>query len=147
MRLRYITLSKPHKGMVIRFLIKITGYSRQQMTRLISKYMQTGSVHWHPARKNGFHKKYQRADTLLIAQTDEIHNTPCGHAIKKICERALHVFGDARYERMADISVSQIYTIRKTKTYRKKRQVFTKTQSKKSAIGTRRKPQPNNKPV
>ena len=35
--LRYITLSKPHKGMVIRFLIKITGYSRQQMTRLISK--------------------------------------------------------------------------------------------------------------
>ena len=145
-RLRYITLSKPHKGMVIRFLIKITGYSRQQMTRLISKYMQTGTVHWHPARKNGFHKKYQRADTLLLAQTDEIHNTPCGHAIKKICERALHVFGDARYERMADISVSQIYTIRKTKTYREKRQVFTKTQSKKSAIGTRRKPQPNNKP-
>ena len=27
-RLRYITLSKPHKGMVIRFLIKMTGYSR-----------------------------------------------------------------------------------------------------------------------
>ena len=70
--------------MVIRFLIKITGYSRQQMTRLVSKYMQTGSVHWHPARKNGFHKKYQRADTLLLAQTDEIHNTPCGHVIKKI---------------------------------------------------------------
>jgi len=49
-RLRYITLSKPHKGMVI-FLIKITGYSRQQMTQLISKYMQTGSVHWHLQRR------------------------------------------------------------------------------------------------
>ena len=116
------------------------------MTRLISKYIQTGTVHWHPARKNGFHKKYQRADTLLLAQTDKIHNTPCGHAIKKICERALHVFGDDRYERMAHISVSQIYTIRKTKTYQEKRQVFTKTQPKKSTIGTRRKPQPNNKP-
>ena len=71
-RLRYIMLSKPHKGMVIRFLIKITGYSRQQMTRLISKYMQTGSVHWHPARKNGFHKKYQRAIKLKDICSDDI---------------------------------------------------------------------------
>jgi hypothetical protein len=31
-RLRYITLSIPRKGIVIRFLIKITGYSRQHLT-------------------------------------------------------------------------------------------------------------------
>ena len=40
-RLGYITLSKPHKGVVIRFLMKITDYSRQQITRLIKKYLIT----------------------------------------------------------------------------------------------------------
>jgi hypothetical protein len=31
----YLTLSKPHKGTVIRYLLKMSGYSRQQLTRLI----------------------------------------------------------------------------------------------------------------
>ena len=33
-----ITLSKKDKGKVIRYLLKMTEYSRQQMTRLIKKY-------------------------------------------------------------------------------------------------------------
>jgi hypothetical protein len=106
-RLRYITLSKPTKVMVIRVLIKITGYSRQQMTRLISKYIQTGSVNWHPARTNDFHKKYQRTDTLLLAQTDEIHNTPCGHAIKKICEQAMLEFTKSRSRHSNDNALAE----------------------------------------
>ncbi len=31
----YLTLSKTHKGTVIRYLLKMSGYSRQQLTRLI----------------------------------------------------------------------------------------------------------------
>lgn len=34
----YITLSKKDKGVVIRYLLKMTDYSRQQLTRLIKKY-------------------------------------------------------------------------------------------------------------
>ena len=34
----YMSLSKKDKGVVIRYLIKMTGYSRQQLTRLIQKY-------------------------------------------------------------------------------------------------------------
>jgi len=145
-RLGYITLSKLHKGVVIRFLVKITGYSRQQITRLIKKYVQTGHVRWRPARNNGFQKKYQREDTLLIAGMDDLHNKPCGQATKKLCERAVKVYGDQKYARVADISVSHIYTIRKSKAYREKRQTFTKTRSKKSTIGVRRKPQPDQNP-
>ncbi len=37
-KFRYTTLSKPSKGIVVRFLMKISGYSRQQMTRLIKQY-------------------------------------------------------------------------------------------------------------
>ena len=33
-KFRYRALKKTEKGLVIRFLIKVSGYSRQQMTRL-----------------------------------------------------------------------------------------------------------------
>lgn len=37
-KFRYPTLNKRSKGVVVRFLIKITGYSRQQITRLVKQY-------------------------------------------------------------------------------------------------------------
>ena len=42
-RFRYLTLSKPEKGVVCRYLTRISGYSRQQITRLIKQYKQTGA--------------------------------------------------------------------------------------------------------
>jgi hypothetical protein len=36
-KFRYMTLSKKDKGTVIRYLIKMTEYSRQQITRLIKQ--------------------------------------------------------------------------------------------------------------
>ena len=41
-KFRYITGSKKDKGTVIWYLIKMTGYSRQQITRLIRQYKKTG---------------------------------------------------------------------------------------------------------
>ena len=43
-RLRYMTLEKKDKGIVIRFLMKISGYSRQQLTRLARQYTKTGRI-------------------------------------------------------------------------------------------------------
>ena len=40
----YITLPKKEKGTVIRYLLKMTEYSRQQLTRLIKKYTKTGRL-------------------------------------------------------------------------------------------------------
>jgi len=38
-KFRYIiTRSKSDKGIITRFLMKVTGYSRQQLTRLIGQY-------------------------------------------------------------------------------------------------------------
>ncbi len=39
----YMSLSKKDKGVVIRYLIKMTDYSRQQLARLIQKYTNTGT--------------------------------------------------------------------------------------------------------
>ncbi|MBT6457141.1 MAG: integrase, partial [Gammaproteobacteria bacterium] len=57
-KFHYITLPKKDKGTVIRYRLKMTEYSRQQLTRLIKKYTKTGKINWLPCRSNGFTKKY-----------------------------------------------------------------------------------------
>ena len=142
----YITLPRKDKGIVIRYLIKMTEYSRQQLTRLIKQYIKTGKINWTPCRSNGFTKKYTDNDIVLLAKTDELHDTPCGHAAKKLCERAHDVFDDKAYRRLTEISVSHLYNLRDSSRYKRQRRTFTKTKSKQVAIGERRKPHPEGKP-
>ena len=78
----------------------MTEYSRQQLTRLIKQYTETGKINWAPCRSNGFTKKYINEDITLLAKTDEIHDTPCGPAVKKLCERAHDVFDDQAYPKV-----------------------------------------------
>ena len=54
----YLSRKKKDKGTIRQFLIKLTGYSRQQLSRLIAQYRQTGVIKHTPARGNGFHQKY-----------------------------------------------------------------------------------------
>ena len=145
-KFRYMSLSKKDKGTVIQYLLKMTGYSRQQLTRLIHQYTKTGKICWTPCRSNGFTRKYTDKDIALLAKTDALHNTPCGHAIKKLCERAHNLFTEKAYERLSELSVSHLYNLRASEHYQRKRRVFTKTQSGQVAIGERRKPRPNGKP-
>lgn len=145
-RFDYMALSRPHKGVFIRYLIKVTSYSRQQITRLIKQYRNTGYVAYHPAKSNGFKGKYTAEDIRLIARMDERHDTPCGQAIKKLCERAYQVFDESEYQRLSDISVSHLYNLRKSKTYSNTRRHFEKTRPKNINIGERRKPVPEGKP-
>ena len=41
-KFRYRKRGKQDKGVLIRYLMKISGYSRQQITRLIAQYRKTG---------------------------------------------------------------------------------------------------------
>ena len=82
-RFDYMRISKADKGIVIRYLIKVTSYSRQQVTRLIKQYSNTGYIKHKPAITNGFKGKYTNDDIRLIAHMDERHDTPpCGQAHK-----------------------------------------------------------------
>jgi len=145
-KFNYMSLPKKDKGIVIRYLIKMSGYSRQQLTRLIQQYTKTGKINWTPCRSNGFVKKYSNQDIVLLAKTDALHDTPCGHAVKKICERACTVFDDEDYKRLSELSISHLYNLRDSERYKKQRRTFTKTQARKVAIGERRKPVPEGKP-
>ena len=78
---------------------------------------------------------------------DERHDTPNGGMIKKLCERAHYKYHEEGYERLAQISVSHIYNLRKEQAYQKERRHFEKTQSPKEInIGQRRQPHPQGCP-
>lgn len=145
-RFRYLTLGKREKGVVIRYLMKVGGYSRQQITRLIAQYRENGRIRREQKTVRGFRTKYGEQDINLLIQMDQRHDTPCGQRIKKLCERAHRLFGEAEYANLASISISHLYNLRKSVAYQNRRRHFTKTRPKQSSIGERRKPRPNGKP-
>jgi len=143
----YRALKKAQKGIVIRFLLQVTGYSRQQLTRLIQQYLEAGIVQQRTVnRPAGFRQKYNTEDITLLSKMDERYDTPSGAVIKKFCERACTLFGQTEYENIAKISVSHLYNIRNSSAYQKQRRIFEKTKSRQISIGERRKPNAEGKP-
>jgi hypothetical protein len=61
----YQTCSKKDKGLIRRFLIKMTGYSRQQVTRLIGQHKRKGRIKWQPCGDNGFSRRYSNVDVAI----------------------------------------------------------------------------------
>ena len=145
-RFRYPTLNKGSKGVVVRFLIKITGYSRQQITRLIKQYCVTGKIERQQRIYQGFERLYTVEDISLLASLDERHNTLSGPATKKLCERAYALFKQTQYQRLAGISVAHLYNLRKSKPYLRQLYTFEKTRPKVALIGERKKPRANGEP-
>jgi hypothetical protein len=145
-RFEYEALKRRDKGLIMQYLIKISGYSRQQLTRLIAQYRHGGRLVRRQRTTQGFSRRYTNADIQRIAFLDELHDQPNGFALKKLCERAYCLFNDSDYERLATISVGHLYNLRKSKVYQRCRTVYTKTHSRISDIGERRKPTPDGLP-
>ena len=145
-KFRYQRRGKREKGVVIRYLMKISGYSRQQLTRLIAQYRKTGKLKRQQRTLAGFARKYTLQDIRLLAAMDERHDTPCGPAVKKLCERAYEVFGQTQYAALTSVSVSHLYNLRKSTPYTRQRRHFEKTRPQRSSIGERRRPRPHGQP-
>jgi transposase InsO family protein len=132
--------------MLRRYIGKMTGLSRAQVTRLISRYKQSGRVSERSYRRNRFASHYTPADIELLAQVDEAHEILSGPATQKILYREFHDYGSQRYERLAAISVAHIYNLRKSRVYREKRIHYQKTRPVSVGIGERRRPDPQGRP-
>jgi len=130
------------------YIERMTGLSRQQVTRLVRQYRKNGKLakRQDMAPKRGFTRSFTVADVALLAEVDTLHNTLSGPATKKLMERALLVFGDVRFERLAGISVSHLYNLRGGKQYQNKRRHWTRTNPTGVPVGQRRAPQPNGMP-
>src|ERR687891_1133890 len=73
-RFRYGQLRRPDKGVILRYLERTTGYSRQQITRLVKRW-RTGKklVKAYRAPTHGLVRKFTDADIALLAETDTLH--------------------------------------------------------------------------
>lgn len=147
-RFKYFTLKKKGKSIVKTFVRRVTGFSDAQMTRLIDQKKKVGVI--VVQRKKSIHRfprVYTKDDVALLIKTDQAHGRLSGPATKKIFQRMFVIFKIVAYMRLANISVSHLYTLRGTRQYVSKLgSTFTKTSSIASSIGERRKPDPQGKP-
>ncbi len=67
----YRRLSKGQKGIVRRFLGKISGLSRAQLTRLIRRWMDRRRIERQPARRPSCPRRYTAADIALLAEAGQ----------------------------------------------------------------------------
>ena len=134
------------KGLLRRYVGKMTGLSRAQVTRLIGRYLENGTVQERGYRRNRFAVRYRPADVELLALVDEAHETLSGPATQKILYREFHDYGDERYDRLATISAPHIYNLRKSRVYRERKICYQKTRPVKVTIGERRRPDPQGRP-
>lgn len=142
----YRTQGKVMRGLLRRYVAKMIGLSRAQVTRLIGRYLEHSEVKESGRRQHRFPSRFTQADLELLAKVDEAHETMSGPATRKILEREWEVYKQAEYERLATISVAHIYNLRKRRRYRECRMRYTKTRAVQVAIGERRKPQPGGQP-
>jgi len=143
---QYRRLSKGQRGIVRRFLAKITALSRAQLTRLIRRWMDTRRIERKSAKHPSFHRRYTDADIASLAEVDAAHEDLSGPAVRHLCHRAWVVFGNQKFQRLSGISASHIYNLRRSAAYRKIRVRVEHTKGSKVSIGERRQPDPKGRP-
>lgn len=142
----YQRLGRADRGLVRQYVGKMTGLSRAQVTRLIRIYSQKGAVQAHPYQRHRFAARYTAADIGLLAYVDRMHAGLSGPATKRILEREYSEYGQAVFQRLAGISVAQLYRFRKTAVYRKRNSTYQRTRPTPISIGQRRRPDPRGRP-
>ena len=149
-KFRYVRLkSKKERGILKEYICRMTGMKPRQLKRLITKKIQNPTVpitlssNW--GKKNRFTTVYGPAEIILLAETDNLHQRLNAYATKQIL-KAEYEYGDNRYKRLQDISVSHIYNLRRLRTYESHSTTFTSTNPVSTPIGIRRRPNNMGKP-
>lgn len=143
-RFRYRTLGKKEKGIVCRYIRKVTGYSKEQLKRYIRAYTKGKKLCRH-YKRHCFAKTYTNTDKELLAYTDNLHKRINGKSTTVICQ-AMYECGDGRYKRLKNISTAQLYRMRGTRQYRENALEIGKTKPTGVDIGERKKPEPEGEP-
>ncbi len=147
-RFDYRRLARADRGPVLAYLQRLSGYSRAQITRLVSRW-DGGKplVKNYGAPQHAFARRYTPLDVALLASVDRAMGTLSGPATACVLRRHRDVFGDERFHRLGSISVGHLYNLRHSAGYRKQRVVLTKTQpTKNTKIGVRKAPAPEGRP-
>ena len=145
-RLRYLSLRRPQRGLVRRYLGRMTGYSRAQVTRLVGQYRRTGRLERRRYRRHRFPRTYTRRDMELLARTDDLHGYLSGPASKKVLEREYRVYGHDEFKNISSVSVAHLYNLRRKSIQLGIARTFTRTRAVAVRIGERARPEPKGEP-
>jgi len=145
-RFRYNRLKRAERGVIRRYIEKVSGYSRAQVSRLIGKYRKKGRLRRAQYKRHCFPRRYAPSDIGLLARTDELHGYLSGPATRKIMEREYEVYGHIEFRNISQISIAHLYNMRKSHAYRSITKRYTKTKPAVIKIGERARPDPGGKP-
>ena len=81
-RLGYRQLKRGERGVVLAYLQRLSGYSRAQVTRLVSRWVGGKRlVKKYRAPKHAFARRYTSADVALLGDVDRAMGTMSGPAV------------------------------------------------------------------
>jgi len=146
-RFGYHRLKRAERGWVLRYLRATCGFSRAQLTRLVARAVKGETLaKRYVAPAQAFARRFTDADILLLAKIDQQFGTLSGPATAHLLQRAFSVYADARFERLAGVSVSHLYNLRHSYRYCAQRVAHTPTHATAVSIGTRKAPAPEGRP-
>ncbi len=103
-RHHYADQTRAVKGLPRRFLSKLSGLSRAQLTRLIGQFLREKCVRPTAYRRRRFPTKYSRADIVLLAHVDQVQQRLSGPATRRILQREFQIYNRKEFERLAELS-------------------------------------------
>lgn len=142
----YFSLRKKDKSIVKKYIMTMTGYSEGAADKLIARKRKCGKIFVKGRTQNGFIRFYGPSDVALLAEVSNVTLNQNGRALKEMCASMYADYGDTRFEKLAKISVSHLYNLKKTRMYESKSLFYTKTNPVQRDIGIRKKPEPFGKP-
>ncbi len=145
-RFKYYQLKRVEKGVIRRYIKKVSSYSKAQVSRLIREYNQRGQLRKAQYKRHRFPRSYTMADVALLARTDELHDYLSGPATKKIMEREWDIYGHSDFRNICRISIAHLYNLRRSHLYRSIAIRYTKTKPAVVRIGERARPEPGGIP-
>ena len=147
-RFDYRCRKRAERGVVLAYLQRMSGYSRAQVTRLVSRWVAGKRlVKQYCAPEQAFAKVYSAVDVALLAEVDQEMGTLSGPATACVMRRQRDEFGETRFARLGSISVGHLYNLRNSASYRAKRIVKNRTMPVKAIkIGVRKAPAPQGRP-
>lgn len=145
-RFKYYQLKRVEKGVIRRYIKKVSGYSKAQVSRLIREYHQRGQLKKAQYKRHRFPTSYTMADIALLARTDELHDCLSGPATKKIMEREWNIYRHSDFRNICRISIAHLYNLRRSHLYRSITIRYTKTKPAVVLIGERARPDPGGIP-
>src|SRR5258706_3525315 len=101
-RFGYFKRRKSQRGVLFAYMRRLTGYSRQHLSRLLVQYRDTRSLKPQlRSSRTSFTRRYTPADVALLAETDALHDTLSGPATTVLLRRGLSPFGPRGLVRVA----------------------------------------------